>query len=279
LASINELEEAGMKLRWITGTLMAGALALSAMAQADNPQLPNTGGATATEPSPDSAVVPNSTPQPQESLTAYEQQMAIVTVQTYTELAQIAEALHSGQISSERADYLARRCFELSVVRLQFLDTLHLIAESRLSREAAPEKPEEQTRQMEESGETLVVPAPEAFASKIPESVVKSLELTPAQIVTIQVRVAVAKREIQPLLQGLLEHRKEIVIATHTNQPSNRRIRKLAVEQSRILERLIVANSTLQQDIYSILTVEQRQKLSGTDQEAVDVTTRLFARQ
>jgi hypothetical protein len=72
-------------------------------------------------------------PQPQDSLNAYEQQMAVVTVQTYTELAQIAEALHSGQISSERAEYLTRRCFELGVVRLQFLDTLHLIAESKLS--------------------------------------------------------------------------------------------------------------------------------------------------
>jgi Spy/CpxP family protein refolding chaperone len=69
------------------------------------------------------------------------------------------------------------------------------------------------------------------------------------------------------------------VIATHAKQPSNRRIRKLAVEQSRILERLIVANSRLQQDIYRVLTAEQRQKLNGTDQETVDVTTRLFAQQ
>lgn len=98
-----------MKLRWITGILMAGVLALSAMAQADHPQLPGIGGATATEPSNDSALTPDSMPQPQDSLNAYEQQMAIVTVQTYTELAQIAEALHSGQISSERAEYLTRK--------------------------------------------------------------------------------------------------------------------------------------------------------------------------
>jgi|GEM_PF-1827847 len=266
-----------MKLRWITGILMTGVLALSAMAQADHPQVPGIGGATATEPSPDSAATPDLTPQPQDSLNAYEKQMAIVTVQTYTELAQIAEALHSGQVSSERAEYLTRRCFELGVVRLQFLDTLHLIAESKLSREAAPEKPEEQTRQMEASGESLVVPAPAAFSPKIPESVVKSLELTPAQIAIIQVRVAEAQKEIQPLLQRLLEHKKEIVIATHTKHPSNRRIRKLAVEQSRILQQVIVANSKLQQDVYSILTAEQRQKLDSTEQETVDVTTRLFA--
>jgi len=38
------MRKAGMKLRWITGILMAGVLALSAMAQADQQQLPNTGG-------------------------------------------------------------------------------------------------------------------------------------------------------------------------------------------------------------------------------------------
>jgi len=265
-----------MKLQWITGILMVGVLALSAMAQADHPQLPDTGAATASESSPDSAIVPNSTPQPQDSLNAYEQQMAAVTVQTYTELTQIAEALHSDQISSERAEFLTRRCFELGVVRLQFLDTLHLIVESKLSREAAPENSEEQTRQMEASGETLVVPPP-AFSLKIPESVVKSLELTPSQIAIIHVRVARQQREIQPLLQWLLEHKKEIVIATHTKQPCNNRIRKLAVEQSRIMERLIVANSRLQQDIYQVLTAEQRQKLDSTGQGAADVTTRLFA--
>lgn len=267
-----------MKLRWITGILVAGVLALSAMAQADNPQLPNIGGATAIEPSNDLAITPDSPPQSQDSLNAYEQQMAIVTVQTYIELAQIAEALHSGQINSERAEYLTRRCFEAGVVRLQFLDTLHLIAESKLSREAAPEKPEEQPRQMQESGETLVVPPP-PVSPKIPESVVKYLALTPSQIAIIQVRVAQEQREIQPLVQRLLEHKKAIVTATHAKQPSNSRIRKLAVEQSRILERLIVANSRLQQDIYRVLTAAQRQKLDGTDQETVEVTTRLFTQQ
>ena len=267
-----------MKLRWITEILTVGMLALSAMAQADHTPLPDTGGAAATEPSPDSTVVPNSTPQPQDSPAAYEQQMAVVTVQTYTELTQIAEGVHSGQISSEGAEYLTRRCFELGVVRLQFLDTLHLIAESKLSREAAPEKPEEQTRQMEASGETLFVP-PSAFSSKIPESVVKSLELTPPQIAIIQARVSQEQREVQPLVQRLLEHKKEMVIATHAKQPSKSRIRKLAVEQSHILERLIVANSRLQQDIYRVLTAEQRQKLNGTGQETVDVTSRLFAQQ
>jgi hypothetical protein len=73
--------------------------------------------------------------------------------------------------------------------------------------------------------------------------------------------------------------KKKIVIATHTKQPSNSRIRRLAVEQSRILERLIVANSRLQQEIYRVLTAEQRRKLNGIGQETDEVTTRLFSQQ
>jgi hypothetical protein len=56
-----------MKLRWMTGILMAGVLAIPAMAQADHSQIPGIGG-TPTEPSNDSAVTPNSTLQPQDAL-------------------------------------------------------------------------------------------------------------------------------------------------------------------------------------------------------------------
>jgi Spy/CpxP family protein refolding chaperone len=265
-----------MKLRWITGILTVGLLALSAMAQADHPQLSDNGSATATEPSPDSAVVPNSTPQPQDSLTAYEQQMAIVTVQTYTELAQIAEAVHSDQISSERADYLARRCFELGVVRLQFLDTLHQIAEGKISREVAPEKPEEQTRQMETSGETLVV-APPTSSPDITEAMAKYLELTPVQMATIQARIADERKKVQPLLEQLSTKQQALSSATRGERFSNRQIQKLAAEQSRILERLTVANARLQRGIYDMLTPAQREKIDHMGKDASTLTSRLFA--
>ena len=98
-------------------------------------------------------------------------------------------------------------------------------------------------------------------------------------IAIIQARIAQEQQEIQPLVQRLLEHKKELVIATHAKEPSKNRIRKLAAEQSHIMERLIVANSRLQQDIYRILTAEQRQKLDRPGQETVEVTIRLFAQQ
>lgn len=263
-----------MKLRWMTGILMAGVLAIPAMAQADHPQIPGIGG-TPTEPSNDSAVTPNSTLQPQDALNAYEQQMAVVTVQTYEELAQIAQAFHAGQISSDQAEHLSRRCFELSMIRLQFLDTLHQIVETTLSKEGPSAKPEEQPSQVTTSEETLVV-TPPTSSPDIPESMAKYLELTPAQIAAIQARVSQEQKYIQPLLQQLAQNRKALTAVTE-NRSSNGEIRKLAVEQSRILERLIIANSRLQRDISEILTVEQRKKLDDKGQDTADMTKRLFA--
>jgi hypothetical protein len=266
-----------MKLRWITCILLTGVLAISAMAQVDHSQRPGIGGLTATEPSNGSDVAPNSTLQPRDTLNTYEEQMALVTVQAYTELAEIAKAVRAGQISSDEAVHLTRRCFELSVVRLQFLDTLHQIVETTISKEDPPAKPEEHRPEMQLSGETLVV-VPPTSSAEIPESMAKYLELTPPQIVVIEARVAEEQKEIQPLLEQLSRNQKALTIATHTRQSGSNQIQRLAVEQSRILRRLIIANSSLQRDIYEILTDSQRAKLDEMGQDTADVTKRLFAR-
>lgn len=265
-----------MKLRWTLGILMAGVLAISAVAQVGHPQTPGTGDSTTTAPDNDPTIASSPTMQPQEALSTYEEQMAGVTVQTYEELEKIIQALHSGQISSDQAAYLSRRCFELGVIRLQFLDTLHEIVETTTSKEDAPAKPEEQPSQVQTSEQTLVV-APPASSPGIPEAMARYLELTPAQIAAIQARVNQEQKQVQPLLEQLMENRKTLTNATEMKGAGNGQIRKLAAEQSRILKELIVANSQLQRDIYQILTAPQRKKLDDMGQDTADVTKRLFA--
>ena len=262
-----------MKLRWMTGILMAGVLMVSASAQADHPQIP---GGTPSEPSNDSAVTPNLTVQPQDALNAYEKQMAFVTVQTSEELTQIVQAVRTGQISSDQAEHLSRRSFELSMIRLQFLDALYQIVETTLPKEGPPAKPEEQPSRITTSEQTLVVEPPTS-SPDIPESMARYVALTPAQIAAIQARVSEEQKYVQPLLQQLVQNRKALAIATQITPSSNNQIRKLAIEQSHVLERLIIANSQLQRDISGILTVEQRKKLDDMGQDTTDVTKRLFA--
>jgi len=256
-----------MKFRWMTGILMAGALAISAMAQANHAQDPRIGGLTATEPSDDSddsAVSPGSKVQPQDMLNAYEKQMAAVTVHAYTELTQIAQAVREGQISNDQAEHLTNRCFEVTMIRLQFLDTLHQIMENALAKEGPPANAEESSSVNTTSEGTLVV-APPISSPDIPESVAKYLELTPAQIAAIQARITQEQKEVQPLLQHLSENRKALTMAAHTKSFNNSHIRRLALEQGRIVKQLTLANSRLEREIYQILTVEQRQKLQAVE--------------
>lgn len=269
-----------MKPGLITEILIVGALAVSAVAQEDHPQPPAIGGATATTPSDDSSATPDSTLQPQDTLNAYEEQMAAVTLQTYAELEQIAQAVRAGQMSSDEAEHLTRRSYELGIIRLEFLDTLHLILENTLSKQGPPAKTEEQTPEVQTSKATLIV-VPPASSPDIPETTAKYLQLTPVQIAGIQARVSEEQKEIQPLLERLTQNRKAMTTATEMNRSQSKsndgRIRKLAVEQSRILEQLIIANSRLQRDIYQILTAAQRKRLDDMGQDTADVTKRLFA--
>lgn len=265
-----------MKLPLITKILLAGALVIPAAAQDDHPQPPGVGGGSATVSSDDSAATPDSTLQPQDTLNAYDEQMVAVTLQTSAELAQIAEQFRAGHMSSDEAEHLTRSCYELGVIRLQFLDTLHLILATHVSNEGSSAKPDEQTPQVKTAEDTLVVAPPDS-SPDIPESMARYLELTPVQIANIQARVNEEQKRIQPLMQRLSQNRKALTSATEMTGSSDGRIRKLAVEQSHILEQLIIANSRLQQEIYQVLTAAQRKKLDGIGQDTADVTKRLFA--
>ncbi|HTD23984.1 MAG TPA: Spy/CpxP family protein refolding chaperone [Terriglobales bacterium] len=127
------------------------------------------------------------------------------------------------------------------------------------------------------SEDTLVV-APPGSSPKIPESLAKYLELTPVQIATIEARIAEEQRQTQPLLQQLSHNREALTTATHTKQSTNinRHIRRLDVEQSHILERLVDANLRLQRDIYKILTDAQRERLDDIGQHIADVIQQWF---
>jgi Spy/CpxP family protein refolding chaperone len=259
-----------MKLQWITGTLMVGALAISSMAQVEHRQSPGNGDVVTAEPSDHSAdnLADNSESplSPQDTLNTYEQQMALVTVQTYAELAQIAQAVREGRISSAQGQYLARHQYELGIIRLQFLDTLHETVETNSPKEGQSEKPEQPTSEVKTLQQALVV-VPAAASPDIPEAIAKHLALTPVQIAAIQARATEQHKQVQPLLEQLSRSQKALASATQDTRFNNNHIRKLASEQSHIMEQLIVADSRLQRDVYELLTPAQREKLEEMRQE------------
>jgi hypothetical protein len=139
-----------MKLQWPIAILPAGTLAVPVIAQDNRPQpkLPFSSGVITSDPSANaSPELPDGPQDPQLTLKQYEQQMAVITVQTYEELGQIAQAVRAGQMSGEQGWYLAGQRYEVGVIRLQFFDTLHQIIEANIRTGHKSENQEKQAQE------------------------------------------------------------------------------------------------------------------------------------
>jgi Spy/CpxP family protein refolding chaperone len=264
-----------MKIRWITGIVMAGAMTLPAMAQAGPPKPPAVENPLTADSSEQQA--PDSPASPEDKLKVYEEQMAVVTVETCTELEQIAEAVRAGKISSKQGEYLTLHGYEVALIRFQYLGTLHEILEANVSSDDKDETGEA-TPTVQLSRETIVIAPPDS-SPDIPESTAKYLELTPVQIAMIQARIAEERKEVHPLLQQLSAKQQALSSAMRGQESSDKHIQRLAAEQSRILERLTVANARLQRDIYQFLTAAQREKVDHMPKNASALMSPLLVRQ
>ncbi len=259
-----------MKRGHILGVFVAAALVISAVAQ-DGQQPPTNGTLRATAPAETSnmAETPGTDSQglmtPRDLMKEYEKQMAVVSLKACEELAQIARAAHEGQIGPEQAEYLSGQRLELGMIRLQFLDSLHQILDDKIQKET------KQQSQVQSSGDTLVVPAPDS-SPDVSQVIAKDLELTPVQIAAIQAQIEKERGRVRPLTERLADNRRALIAATLNGQFDVRRVRDLAAKQSRIQESLIVANARLQTDVYKILTVEQQRKLDGMRKETAGLT-------
>jgi Spy/CpxP family protein refolding chaperone len=260
-----------MKRAHILGAFIAGALVISAVAQDGQQLSPASGSVMATAPAetPNIAETPGTDAQvrvtPRDLLKEYEKQMAVVSLKTCAELAQIGQAAHQGQIGPEQAEYLSGQRFELGMIRLQFLDSLHQILDDKIQKET------KQQSEVQSSGDTLVVPPPDS-SPDVSQAIAKDLELTPVQIAAIQVQIEKERGRVRPLAERLANNRRALIAATLKGQFDARQVRDLAAKQSRIQESLIVANARLQTEVYRILTVEQQRKLDGMRKETAGLT-------
>jgi Spy/CpxP family protein refolding chaperone len=111
-----------------------------------------------------------------------------------------------------------------------------------------------------QEGEVVVADLP--FSSlHLSDLLVNYLELTQSQIVTIQVLVGAERQRIEPVLIRLSANRQLLVTATKSGRFDEKLIRKLAIQQSRLMAELIVATSRFQAELYTVLTPEQQQKV------------------
>ena len=186
-----------MKRGRILGALGAGALMISALAQNDHLQPPTSGSVTAT--APDETSIIASTPpsesqvllMPRDRLKECGKQMALVPLKTCEELAQMIKAAREGHIGPEQSEYPSGQRLELSMIRLQFLDSLHQILDDKIQKET------KQGSEVESSGDTLVVPPPDS-SPDVSQAIVKYLDLTPVQIAAIQAQIEKERGRVRP---------------------------------------------------------------------------------
>jgi LTXXQ motif family protein len=121
------------------------------------------------------------------------------------------------------------------------------------------------------SGDTLVVSPPDSSAD-VPTAIVEYLDLSPVQVVAIQAQIEHQRVQTQSLIEQLTNNRRELIATTLQGRFDIGQVRKLATQQARILEPLVVANARLQTEIYKILTVEQQRKLDEMRKETAALT-------
>ncbi len=125
--------------------------------------------------------------------------------------------------------------------------------------------------EVQSSGDTLVVSPPDS-SPDVPTDIVKYLDLTPIQIGAIQAQIEEQRGQVQSLMKQLTNNRRELIATTLKGRFDIRQVQKLAEQQARILQPLIVANARLQTEVYKTLTVEQQRKLDGMRRETAALT-------
>jgi Spy/CpxP family protein refolding chaperone len=274
-----------MKRERILGALIAGALVISTVAQDDHLQPPMSGSVTAAVPAEKSNIA-ETTPAtdyqtpltPRDFLKEYEEQMGLVALKTCEGLAQVSQVVGEDQIDPEQAEYLSGQRLELSMIRVQFLDSLHQNLDEKIQKETT------QASDVLSSGDTLIVPPPDS-SPDVSQAIVKYLELTPVQLVAIQAQIEKERGRVEPLVKRLSKNRRALIAATLKGRFDVRQVRELAAEQSWVEEQFIVANALLQAKVYKILMAEQQRKIykmktqtGGTDESTFPrVETRVLA--
>ena len=196
-----------------------------------------------------------------ELLQTYQEQMNKVVEKTCTDLQQITQAVRSGTMTREQAEYSSIQRFQLGFMTFQLLRTLYeSTAELAKSAQStnAPE-PSQNTSTIRTSGLAVAVPLPSS--SDVSQGIVEYLGLKPVQMAAIQAQIETQRKETQPLLDKLSEKQGSLTAATLNGKFDEKQIRRLAAEQAKILEQLIFANAELEARIYETLSTEQRRKL------------------
>ena len=204
--------------------------------------------------------VPSATPRgPQDLLQDYEDGMRSITQQFSARLVAIAGAVQRGDLTRDQAESISAEQYQSAQMQFDLLSALREILQQDISRAAtaAPRSAPDRTQQ----DEIVMVALP--FSSlQLKPSTIEYLDLSSAQVESIEKLLSDERRNLVPLMAKMQETREQLLSATDQGQPmDNKEVKALAATQARNLTKLIVANSEMRTKIYQLLSPTQQKKL------------------
>jgi Spy/CpxP family protein refolding chaperone len=203
--------------------------------------------------------IPSPTPRgPKDLLQDYEAGMAAIAQEFSGRLVAIAGAVQRGELSREQGEEISGEQYQLAEMQFGLLSTLRELLAQDLARTAAAQPA---AAKETEGNEAVLVEVP-LSPLQLNTEVIQYLELTPAQVTSIQELVSEERRTLEPLMAQLQLTNEQLIAITGQDQTKNeKQVKSLANVQARNLTNLIVANSRLRTKIYQLLNPQQRRTL------------------
>lgn len=256
-----------MKRRWMLAFLITGVLVISAAGQ-ENSSTQLTNGVwtrLSGQQSSSTAMLSGQAEQlPGSDNATYPELMQAVLQGLSEDLVQIEQAARDSKISREHAQYLRVECYYVALTRFQLMRALY--QSSHETNKTELYSPANTAPQV--SGNTIVIPPPTS-SPDVSEQIASYLELTPPQVASIQAQITDEGKRVEPLLEQLDKSRRALISATLHGSFDAAEVQTLAAEQSRIVEKLIVANALVESKVYSMLTMEQQHKVDELRRRAL----------
>jgi Spy/CpxP family protein refolding chaperone len=203
--------------------------------------------------------VPSATPRgPQDLLQDYEAGMALITQQFSGKVAAIAGAVQRGELSREQGEDISAEQYQMAQMQFDLLSALREMLDQDLARAAVAPHPNPKPDQ---ESEIVTVELP--FSSlQLNASVIEYLDLSSAQVSSIQEVMSEERQALKPLMAQLQTTREHLLAVSEQGQTKNEKeVKTLAALQARNLTKLIVANSRMRARIYQLLSPQQQRKL------------------
>lgn len=195
---------------------------------------------------------------PQDVLQDYAEGMQSITQQFSARVGQIAAAVNRGELSGEQAEEITAEQYQLAQMQFDVLSASREFLQQDIARAAAAPRPAPDSSAQSE----IVVVALPFSSLELNPSIIEYLDLSSAQVESIQEIMSQERRSLVPLMAQMQQTREQLLNATEQGRTSDsKEVRALAGTQARNLTKLIVANSQMRTQIYQLLSPTQQKKL------------------